>query len=292
MQYQQLNSPEEFYRQAEGYLLRQEATNNLLLGLTINLIRQPHAYGGEPPYFGIVWDDTDVDAPRIVGTALRTPPRALILSHIEHRDAVRLIAQKAYEQFQTLPAVTGGREDSRQFAERWALISGQRARPGMFERIYCLERLIPVTNVPGQVRQAGEADRQLLRQWMRGFHADAFYNQAPPSDQEVEGWINNRISAEVGGMYFWEDKNGSPVSMAGYTGFTPNGVRIGPVYTPVEYRGKGYGSAVTAAVTRKQLDAGRRFCYLFTDLSNPTSNKIYQNIGYEPICDIDEYLFE
>ena len=37
--------------------------------------------------------------------------------------------------------------------------------------------------------------------------------------------------------------------------------------------------------------AGHRFCLLFTDLANPTSNEIYRAIGCEPVCDVDEYRF-
>jgi predicted GNAT family acetyltransferase len=65
-----------------------------------------------------------------------------------------------------------------------------------------------------------------------------------------------------------------------------------PVYTPPALRGRGYASALVAAVSQAQLDAGRRFCFLFTDLANPTSNRIYQDIGYEAVCDVDEYRFE
>lgn len=79
--------------------------------------------------------------------------------------------------------------------------------------------------------------------------------------------------------------------MVGATGPTPNGIRIGPVYTPQDERRKGYGSACTAAVSQKMLDEGRRFCFLYTDIENPTSNKIYQNIGYRPIVDCDLYVF-
>jgi hypothetical protein len=82
------------------------------------------------------------------------------------------------------------------------------------------------------------------------------------------------------------------VSLAGWGGRTPNGVRIGPVYTPPEHRRRGYGSAVTAAVTAEQLAAGRTFCFLYTDLANPTSNKIYTEIGYELVCDAIDYAFE
>jgi hypothetical protein len=73
---------------------------------------------------------------------------------------------------------------------------------------------------------------------------------------------------------------------------TPNGIRIGPVYTPPEHRRRGYGSAVTAAVSARHLSAGRRFCFLYTDLENSTSNKIYVDIGYEPVCDSVDYAFE
>jgi uncharacterized protein len=82
------------------------------------------------------------------------------------------------------------------------------------------------------------------------------------------------------------------VSMCGYGGRTPHGIRIGPVYTPPDLRGRGYGSAVTALVTKEQLDGDRDHCFLYTDLSNPTSNKIYMQIGYEFVCDSAEYAFE
>jgi predicted GNAT family acetyltransferase len=82
------------------------------------------------------------------------------------------------------------------------------------------------------------------------------------------------------------------VSLAGWGGETPNGVRVGPVYTPPEHRGRGYGSAVTAAVTAERLAAGRRFCFLYTDVENPTSNRIYTRLGYEPVCESVDYAFD
>ncbi len=80
--------------------------------------------------------------------------------------------------------------------------------------------------------------------------------------------------------------------MAGAGGETPNGVRIGPVYTPPDLRGRGYATTLTAATTQDQLDRGRRFVTLFTDLANPTSNKIYQAIGYVAVRDVDVIGFE
>ncbi|MDP8927425.1 MAG: GNAT family N-acetyltransferase, partial [Actinomycetota bacterium] len=76
------------------------------------------------------------------------------------------------------------------------------------------------------------------------------------------------------------------------TGPTPNGIRVGPVYTPPDLRNRGYASALVASLTQRELDAGRSFCFLYTDLANSTSNKIYQRIGYEPVTDISVYLFD
>jgi predicted GNAT family acetyltransferase len=87
----------------------------------------------------------------------------------------------------------------------------------------------------------------------------------------------------------WED--GDPVCFAGYGGETPNGARIGPVYTPPEHRRRGYGSVLTADLSQRLLDEGRSYCFLYTDSANPTSNRIYQAIGYERVCDSAMYAF-
>jgi predicted GNAT family acetyltransferase len=91
-------------------------------------------------------------------------------------------------------------------------------------------------------------------------------------------------------MQLWID-DGVPVSMTGVGARTPNGVRIGPVYTPPARRGRGYASNLVAAASQAELDAGTRAIFLFTDLANPTSNHIYQAIGFEPVTDIDRYTF-
>ena len=76
-----------------------------------------------------------------------------------------------------------------------------------------------------------------------------------------------------------------------WTGLTPGGVRIGMVYTPPEFRGRGYASNAVAALTRRLLGSGRSFCFLFTNLANATSNKIYQAVGYRHVCDFRKILF-
>ena len=92
-----------------------------------------------------------------------------------------------------------------------------------------------------------------------------------------------------GRLYVWDD--GRPVSMAAWTGKTPNGVRINFVYTPREVRGKGYGTACVKALTQRQLEQGNDFCWLYTDLSSNASRNVFKRIGYRPVSDVAEYSF-
>jgi predicted GNAT family acetyltransferase len=80
--------------------------------------------------------------------------------------------------------------------------------------------------------------------------------------------------------------------VSSFGGATPSGIRIGPVYTPPELRGRGYASALVAELTRRLIAGGRQFCFLFTDLANPTSNSIYQRVGYRPVTDVNLWVFE
>jgi predicted GNAT family acetyltransferase len=160
----------------------------------------------------------------------------------------------------------------------------------MAERIYQLTAVTPVQGVPGYLRRAGTVDRDLLVAWALAFYLEA--NQQTDVERArslAERNIEARLNTDPGGYYLWIA--GTPVSLAGCTGPTPNGIRIGPVYTPPEHRNHGYASAAVAALSQLLLERGFRSCFLFTDLSNPTSNKIYQAVGYQPVCDVDEYAF-
>ena len=88
----------------------------------------------------------------------------------------------------------------------------------------------------------------------------------------------------------WEVE-GNPVSMAAYSGPTPNGMRVGTVYTPNEFRKSGYASACVAGVSQLLLDRDVQFCYLFTDADNQSTNRIYQAIGFRPVSEVIQYVF-
>ena len=139
------------------------------------------------------------------------------------------------------------------------------------------------------MRLADTGDRTLALDWMTAFTEEALHGADDPG--RIERSVDARLEpGGAGGICLWETA-GRAVSLAGFGGPTPNGLRIGPVYTPPEHRGHGYGSAVTAAASQIALDRGKRFCFLYTDLANPTSNAIYMRIGYRPVCDSREIAF-
>lgn len=102
---------------------------------------------------------------------------------------------------------------------------------------------------------------------------------------------DHRRWVEAKSVFFWED-GGVPVSMAMTRGRTASGARVSFVYTPPEWRRRGYASALVAAVSQRLLDSGCSFCVLYTDLSNPTSNALYRRLGYEPVCDVVDVEFD
>lgn len=285
MQLQRFDNPQAFYDRVEPFLLAHEAENNLPLGLVGALIEDLHRYGDDPPYMALVEEDG-----QIVHMALRTPPFNAIMAMTEDLEAVKRVAQDVYEVYgDKLPGVNGPSEISSAFAEHWQTITGQTYRKNRSMRIFRLDAVNPPTGVPGQLRRINEGDRALILEWIKGFNRDALDEEI--EDERAERTFNRHVaSTDATGIYVWEDE-GEVVSIASGGRPTPNGISIGLVYTPPEKRRKGYASACVAALSQHLLDSGYAFCSLYTDLANPTSNHIYQEIGYRPLCDADEYLF-
>jgi predicted GNAT family acetyltransferase len=281
VQVERFSDAQAFLDTAGPFLAEREAEHNLLFGIAATLIIDPERY--PDPYLAAIRRNDDV-----VAAALMTPPFNVVLSITEDPDAIAAIGRDLGRNRLPVPGVTAPVEIARRFAELWAERHGVAATHDMAERVYRLERVTPPTGVAGTVRIATPVDRDLLFDWVRAFLVEALEREG---ESEAEVLVDSALRTGSRTFYLWED-GGRPVSLAAATGPTPNGIRIGPVYTPPEVRRRGYASAVTAAASQAQLDAGRKFVFLFTDLKNPTSNKIYQAIGYEPVIDIDQWTFE
>lgn len=273
---------EAFLAAAAEFLTRREAENNVVLGVTGMLRAHPELFVGREPSFAFV-----ADGHRVVAATVRAPPRQQLLSTIDVPEAVDLLAEALASQ--PLPGVFGPADATARFAERWSRTTGRASHLEMAERNFRLERVIPPARpASGRWRLAAPRDRALLARWLVDFTAEALPEE-PPMQRPLEA-VDHMLEGIGGRLYVWEDE-GDVVSMVRAGSRTPHGVRIGPVYTPPDRRGRGYASSLVAATSQDQLDHGRRFVFLLTDLANPTSNDIYQAIGYEPICDMSAFRF-
>ena len=270
----------DFLARAGDFLTAREAEHNLILGISSRLQREPVLYG-EPAYLATVEDEG-----RVIGVTMRTPPHNLILSEIDDEAAIAVVLEDAREVFGTIPGVVGPKAPVAEFAELWQEATGTEAQLEIAQRCFRADHVETPESVSGAMRVYEGGDRELAVEWMDAFVAEALHGPEPESSAE---FVDRRNEDPDGGLVIWDD--GQAVSMAGFGGRTPNGIRIGPVYTPPELRGRGYASALTAALTQRLLDEGRQFCFLFTDLANPTSNSIYQRIGYRPVSDVDLWRF-
>lgn len=270
-----------FLESAGPFLGEREAEHNLMFGICANLTADP-GFPAAPPYLGAIRRGD-----RVTAAALMTPPWNLVLSCTADPGAIAALVADLGDAGIPIPGVTGPIDEARALAQAWCGPRGLVSRIAVAERIYRLERVVPPAGVAGQARLATLDDRDLLVEWVDAFLVEALERR---SLEEAAILVDRSFRAGTRTWYLWED-GGRPVSVAASAGPTPNGIRIGPVYTPPALRRHGYASAVTAAASQAELDHGRRFVFLFTDLSNPTSNKIYQQIGYEPVIDVDQIQF-
>jgi RimJ/RimL family protein N-acetyltransferase len=236
----------------------------------------------------------------ITSAFVHTPGRPLVLSVTSAPVAARL-AEHLAATGRSLPGVNGPADAATSFAARWCQLARWREETGgtgpaeaaeaaeIVSRVHRRMRLFRLAELtppgpgsfppPGRARTATRADRTILAEWSEAFAREV-------NDIVGPGGSGSQIEDRLahGGFLLWE-AGGRPVSLAGVTRAVAGVVRVGPVYTPPEQRGAGYGGAVTAAISRAALAAGAAEVVLFTDLANPTSNALYQRIGYRPLSD-------
>lgn len=279
MEVRRVDDPAGFLEAAGPLLLEDEARHNLILGLAAGLRDHPGLY---PEYR--LWLVEDGGA--AVGAALRTPPHNLAVARPRVEGVLEALAASIDDE---LPGVVGALPEADAFGALWSARTGASARGRVALMIYALEAVRAVTGVPGCSGDATPADRPLLLDWWRAFTIEVGHARQS-EEREIARAVDHRLTAGGAGFLLWEQDG--PVSFAGFGGQTPNGIRIGPVYTPPPLRGRGYASALVAKLSARLLSGGDRFCFLYTDASNPASNKIYQRIGYEYVCDSAEIAFD
>lgn len=270
-----------FLGRAGDFLASRPALHTVPLTVLHNLrSRGANVYGEEAPVFGVLETDGRVEA-----VFFRTPPYWINLTSLTGEQAEALAARLASDGHR-LPGVFAERGTADAFVEAWKRRTGSESGLWKSQRLYRLGELTPPEPAPeGASRIAVSADRAQLVRWI-----DEFAESIGEHGLQESGALADARIAH-GGALFWETPDGTPVSLAAVTPEVAGQVRVTTVYTPAALRGRGYAGAVTAEASRAARASGAREVLLFTDLANPTSNGLYQRIGYRPVADFAVHRF-
>ena len=276
------DDPYFYYDQAHHLWEAEETRNNLILGLALRLQSDLHAYGEAMPLMALVKDEHG----KMGASALMTPPFALVVqSEPINKPALETLADTLIGNDWPLPGVNGVDAVSDCFAEIWQEKTGQQARRIMNTRAYELRQVVPVEYPSGGMTLAKESDAQCGADMLNAMAEEIIVG---PKRQYTAQSMLEIIRKQY--VFFWQDA-GEIVSITIANRPQIKGICVGGVYTPPALRKRGYARALVAEVSKELLGRGYEFTNLFTDLSNPTSNKIYQEVGYRPICDYHQYEF-
>ena len=272
----------EYYTLVSPFLMQNEAKNNLILALLNGLYKNPLKYGKFPILIAFL------DKNKVVFTGMRTPPHNQILAFTENIEYVDMFSSFVHEQKQEIPGVLGFKEGALRFAQKWEELNQTPYKLDMHERIYELTEVNPVTLGKNKFRQIKLQDIDIIVKWIRAMQLEAMGIKMTEDDKTLK---NDLIKDDVWKSFYVLCKDDGLVTMAKRAGTTPTGQLVNYVYTPPELRRNGYATECVAKLSQLCLDEGKQRCLLFTDLNNPTSNKIYQKIGYIPVVDVDMYKF-
>lgn len=257
-----------------GLLTAEPERYNVFVTILDRLARLGGDVFGAPAVLG--WWQEDGTAAGVGAAMLQTPPREMLITALP-AGAAAALARALADSGAEPPGVNGAEPDATAFALAWSQITGQGFGVHERHRLHKLGSLVPPDPAPdGIARLAGPGDRDVVRSFVDAFADDV--GQPRQSHQLTD----DRLDAA--GLMLWEVA-GEPVSLAGVSDPAGGVARVGPVYTPKDRRGRGYGGGVTTAVTQLALRRGATSVILYTDLANPTSNALYGRLGYRPVED-------
>lgn len=259
------------------FLLAAEAEYNLMIGIARDALGRPDRFGA-PPFFAVL-----LLGGRVAGAAIHTPPYPLAITAFPESGMERL-AESLIHGKRDPAGVVGPAAVAENFAGVYCAAAGNRRhRVAKTMRIYRLDRVEALPPCGGCLRAALPGDLALATEWTRRFH-----NEVRETGVDHEDVARNAIAD--GRLFFLLTDR--PVSMAAWVRDTGNARAVGLVYTPPEERNRGYASACVAGICEEALSRGSSFCVLYADLANPTTNRIYQDIGFRGVAEAAHLVFE
>ncbi|HEY3775053.1 MAG TPA: GNAT family N-acetyltransferase [Solirubrobacteraceae bacterium] len=273
-----LTDPDEFGAEVE--MLLASTVRNTVAATVLESLRSGR-FPNTGWRFALIRDPAGV----VSGAALRTPPRVMLCTAIGERDAAQLIAAWLAADPE-LPGVNAVADTARALAAAYRTQTGGGSELRMSMALHALapdELVDPPRPAAGELRAPRPKELELVVEWYLAFIAESDIEESPDA---ARASAISRVERDL--LFVWEE-GGDPVSLIGRTVAVAGVPRIGPVYTPPVLRGRGYASTAVAALSRRLFDRGARRVVLFTDLGNPTSNKIYAEVGYRRLADYEEH---
>lgn len=216
----------------------------------------------------------------IVGCAFRTPPYRLGITALP-LETIPALIESVGAIYCSLSGVAGPEPAASAFASAWTALRGGSWAVRARQRLLAHRAIVPTDQPPsGELRLASSADALLAQQWGQSF---AHETGLPGLDGAL---IARLIPARL--LYFWDD--GTPRCMLGVLRETRDAAAIGVLYTPPEFRDRGYATASVAAFSRRLLERGMSQSYFCLDPSNPAADSICWRLGYATVqetADID-----
>lgn len=282
------DDPAAFLRDVEDVLAQDPVVTTVVSSVTQRVAaadERGEPRGDHPHWWVAVREGGDV-----AGVGMRTAPFGpypLYLLPMPEAGA-RSLARTLHERDEDVVAVNGALPTVEHFADEVARLVGGAARVHEHMRLWEAAEVVMPALPAGQLRLARAEDVDVATAWWNAFAVDAAVQAGRSAESAVgEGIETDEMARRIADdlVWLWEDETGEVVHLTAHNPPAYGVARVGPVYTPREARGHGYASATVAAVTQRLLDQGVRAC-LFTDQANPTSNKIYEAVGYRPVVDM------
>lgn len=279
--------PADFLAAADVFLAADPVLVTVVSTVTQRCLAGEVATGAAPRWWVTVREGDPADG--VVAVGMRTAPGAASPPYLTAMsdDAARAIARALVERGEVITQVNGALPAALVMADETARLCGAITQIVEHTRLHVLQRLPEPAPVPGRLRRATEADLDVCLAWWEAFEVDAAAQAGRPAFAPLEPQDAETMLGRIdrGQVVVWEDEPGEVVHLTGVNPPSYGVVRVGPVYTPAEHRGRGYASAAVATVSAAAQRDGHEVC-LFTDQANPVSNKIYAALGFEPVVDM------